>query len=303
MKPSLLSLLASVLAAAAPLHVHESAFIAGSNGSPAGWTTWSARAETVPRTFVDQSQYRSHAGSLAISGNSSGRRTAAEYRVPGVEPGKWYRFTAYYRSTGVRAENWQIGHAWIGASRTASARANLTRSTEPSAKGPGPRSAWKPEAPAEAATVSLKLYLSNAPLGVVWWDDISLEQIAPPLRVRSPSHRSTIPVGAHSAEERCASFWMSPAERWARGRHHPAAGSDHAVPNRPDIFRSGPANPRPCHYSARQVGAVQEFLRRRWCDRARSWNRLQHRSPDRPPRRPGGQIPQGSPPVEKWKAA
>ena len=25
------------------------------------------------------------------------------------EPGKWYRFTAYYRSTGVRAENWQIG--------------------------------------------------------------------------------------------------------------------------------------------------------------------------------------------------
>src|SRR5690242_17928515 len=54
---------------AASLHLQESAFTAGPDGKPAGWTVWSARAETAPRTFVDALHYRSKPGSLAISGN------------------------------------------------------------------------------------------------------------------------------------------------------------------------------------------------------------------------------------------
>jgi hypothetical protein len=52
------------VAAAAPLHFHESAFVADKDGKPAGWTTWSARAETAPHTFVDR-------GWLAISGKNN----------------------------------------------------------------------------------------------------------------------------------------------------------------------------------------------------------------------------------------
>src|SRR5690242_12004796 len=40
------------LACGAMLDVRESGFTAGADGRPAGWTTWSARAENAPRTFV-----------------------------------------------------------------------------------------------------------------------------------------------------------------------------------------------------------------------------------------------------------
>jgi len=208
MKPLLLSLLASVFAAAAPLHVHESAFVAGSNGSPAGWTTWSARAETAPRTFVDQSQYRNQAGSLAISGNSNAAAHGGwEYRVPGVEPGKWYRFTAYYRSTGVRAENWQIG-ARLDWRKPDGKRAGQPDDVYRAVReGAWTKVSLETQAPDNASTVSLRLYLSNAPLGIVWWDDISLEQIPPPPpRKVTVASVNYIPVGAHSAEESVRQF-------------------------------------------------------------------------------------------------
>src|SRR2546429_97840 len=35
-------------------------------------------------------------------------------------------------------------------------------------------------APEKASAVVMQLYLSNSPQGTVWWDDISLEQIAAP---------------------------------------------------------------------------------------------------------------------------
>jgi predicted amidohydrolase len=208
MKPSLLYFLACAIAVAGPLRVHESAFVAGANGSPAGWTTWSARAETAPRTFVDPSQFRSHAGSLAISGNSNAAEHGGwEYRVPGIEPGKWYRFTAYYRSTGVRAENWQIG-ARLDWRKSSSKRAAQPDDVYRAVRvGAWTKVSLETQAPAEASTVAMQLYLSNAPLGVVWWDDISLEQIPPPPpRKVTVASVNYIPVGAHSGEESVRQF-------------------------------------------------------------------------------------------------
>src|SRR5438477_3435350 len=92
-------------AAAASLHHQESGFSAGAPG----WTIWSARAETAPRTFVDPLRYRTKTGSLAISGNSNlAEHGGWERRVDGVEPGAWYRFVAYYRAEAVPAESWQV---------------------------------------------------------------------------------------------------------------------------------------------------------------------------------------------------
>src|SRR5258708_6294553 len=59
-------------ALAARVRMSQSGFGAGANGAPAGWTTWSARPETAPRTFVDPSHYRTRSGSLAISGAGNG---------------------------------------------------------------------------------------------------------------------------------------------------------------------------------------------------------------------------------------
>src|SRR5438552_12538699 len=109
MRYGLAILFASALAAAPTLRLHETAFIAGADGKPAGWSTWSARAETAPRCFVDALHYRTQPGSLAISGNSNiAEHGGWERLVSGIEPGAWYRFTAYYRTEAVTYEPMQV---------------------------------------------------------------------------------------------------------------------------------------------------------------------------------------------------
>lgn len=198
----------SALSLAAPVHVSQSAFVAGVNGKPAGWTTWSARPETMPRTFVDTSQFRSRPGSLAISGaGNASEHGGWHYEVPGIEPGKSYRFVAYYRSTGVPAESWQI------VARLDWRKSSGGRTAEPEyvyravREGAWTKVSLETQAPADAASVVMQLYLSNAPLGAVWWDDISFEQIpAPPARKVTVASLNYIPVNAHSGEESVQQF-------------------------------------------------------------------------------------------------
>src|SRR6185503_3637928 len=86
------------LATAASLQFHESGFVAAKDGKPAGWTTWSARPETAPRTFVEK-------GALVISGNSNiAGHGGWERKIPGIEPGGWYRIEARYRAEAVPTE-------------------------------------------------------------------------------------------------------------------------------------------------------------------------------------------------------
>jgi predicted amidohydrolase len=195
----ILLLLALVLSApAAPLHVEQSAFEASPEGPPPGWTTWAARPEIAPRTFVDEVQYHSRPGSLAISGASNAAAYGGwHHSVPGVEPGKWYRLTAYYRTEGITAEglsliarlDWQTANQRRAGkpdyAYKLSANAPAVRVTgqggNPAAAGEG----WKyltleAPAPEKAVSVTIQLYLNNAPQATVWWDDISLEEIKKP---------------------------------------------------------------------------------------------------------------------------
>jgi hypothetical protein len=168
-------------ASAASVHVAESGFAAGADGRPAGWNTWSARAETAPKTFVDSQHFRTRSGSLAISGNSNvAEHGGWERRVSGVTGGEWYRLTAYYRAEAVACESWQV------VARMDWRSATNTRATEPDYVYRAAREgAWtkvwlEAQAPEKAASVVLQFYLSNAPQGTVWWDDITLEQIPDP---------------------------------------------------------------------------------------------------------------------------
>jgi predicted amidohydrolase len=203
-----LGFLAGSLVLAAPLHVRQSAFVAGSDGLPSGWTQWSARAETAPRAFVDPSQYRTQPGSLAISGNGNASEHGGwHYQVPGIEPEKSYRFAGYYKSAGVRTENWQI-EARLDWRRSDGKRAAEPESVSRAVReGTWTKVSLETQAPADASAVVIELYLSNAPLATVWWDDISLEQI-PDKQPRNVTVASVnyIPVNAHSSEESVRQF-------------------------------------------------------------------------------------------------
>ena len=168
-------------AAAATLHFQEAGFVAGPDGKPSGWTTWSARAETAMRTFVDPVHYRTRPGSLAISGNSNPAGHGGwERRLAGVEPGAWYRLVAYYRAEGVPAESWQVVARldWRGAGNRRAGQPDYAYRA--SREGGWTRVSLDAQAPEKAASVVLQFYLSNAPQGTVWWDDIGLEAIADP---------------------------------------------------------------------------------------------------------------------------
>lgn len=135
------------------------------------WTTWSARPETAPRTYVEN-------GVLVISGNSNvAEHGGWERRIDGVEAGKWYRFSARYRAEAVTAESWQVVARldW---------RSERVRATEPDyvyqskREGEWTRVSLDAQAPAKASAVVLQLYLSNAPQGTVRWSDVSFQPIA-----------------------------------------------------------------------------------------------------------------------------
>jgi predicted amidohydrolase len=177
----LLALYAAACMAAANLPLHESAFTAGSDGKPSNWTTWSARAETAPRCFVDTLHFRSKPGSLAISGNSNiAEHGGWERLVSGIDAGAWYRFTAYYRTEAVPHESLQVLARldWRDSHNGRIAEPDYVYQSR--REGTWTRVTLDTQAPRKASAVTLQLYLSNAPNSTVWWDDISLEQIPAP---------------------------------------------------------------------------------------------------------------------------
>ena len=165
----------------APLRFQQSGFTADAGGRPEGWTRWSARAETAPRTFVDPHRYRTRLGSLAISGaGNAAEHGGWERSLSGVEPGQWYRFTAYYRAEAVSCESWQVV-ARLDWRTAAGGRAGQPDYVYRSSREGAWTRIWvEAPAPEKAAAVALDLYLSNAPQGTVWWDDLAFEPIAQP---------------------------------------------------------------------------------------------------------------------------
>jgi predicted amidohydrolase len=148
---------------------------------PSGWKTWSPRAEIAPRTWVDHLHKRTPAGALAISGNSNPAAYGGwHHRVEGIEPGKWYRLRARYRTEGMSHETLQVlaRMDWSDAAGKRTGQPEYAWQTTPD--GEWTRLEAQAPAPGKAAAVVLQLYLANAPHGTVWWDDIALEQVEPP---------------------------------------------------------------------------------------------------------------------------
>ena len=146
----------------------------------AGWKPWAPRPEIAPRTCLDPLVARASAGSLAISGNSNSAVYGGWERSVPVEPGTWYRLSAYYRPENLTYERGQVLAIldWQTAVGTRSGFPEFAAR----AKGDGLWRRLVAEAPAppDARSVKLQLFLSNAPQGIVWWDGISFEVIPAP---------------------------------------------------------------------------------------------------------------------------
>jgi predicted amidohydrolase len=167
-------------AMAAGVHFRQSGF----SPNPEGWTVWSERAETMPRTFIEPVISRGEPGSLAVSGGGNiGAYGGWTRKVPGIEAGRWYRFTACYHASGITSENWQILPRidWLTAKGE---RAGGNEHVDYAARSVR-RGAWtevflETEAPPEAVTAVIQLFLAHAPSGIVWWDDIAFDEIPIP---------------------------------------------------------------------------------------------------------------------------
>jgi len=192
-----LLLFAGALAVAAPVRMEN-----------AGWRLWSQREATAPRVYVDASVTRSGKGSLAVSGNSNiAVHGGWEQVVRDVKPLGWYRFIAYYRTQGVSDPVWQVLPRldWRDAAGKRTGQPEYVHQTR--VEGEWTRTWLEVQVPEKAAAVALQLYLSHAPGGTVWFDDVSLEPVEAPkdrkVRVATVNLRLR---GTQSREENVEQF-------------------------------------------------------------------------------------------------
>ena len=180
MRKLLIFLLATGHAMAADVHFRQSGF----NPKPEGWTAWSDRAETAPRTFVEPVLSIGEPGSLAVSGNGNlGAYGGWQRKIPGIKPGAWYRFAAHYRTSGVASENWQILPRldWLTAKgERAGNYEYVDYAARTLRQGAWTKVTLESEAPRDADAIVVQLFLAHAPSAIVWWDDISIDEIPTP---------------------------------------------------------------------------------------------------------------------------
>ncbi len=177
-------------------------------GVPAGWTTWTPREEISPKFGVESTGGKTGRGALSIRG--SGRAAAyGAWRstVEGIVPGRTYRFTAWYKTSGK-----------VDARRAVSARLDWFNSKGEQARPPdyalesGVDGGWNriehvAAAPEGAHHVVMELEFGWSADGAVKWDDISLAEEPSPrdrrIRLLTVGHR---PRGTHSAAESVEEF-------------------------------------------------------------------------------------------------
>jgi predicted amidohydrolase len=176
--------------------------------SHSGCRVWSPRPEIAPRTFIDETRYRSKPDSLALSGNSNAAVFGGwQCDSPAVQSGKWYRLVAYYRTEGAIHDQLQIVPRldWRRADGRRAGQPEYAFRTRPD--GDWKRVEVEAPAPERAATVRIQLFVQNAPHATVWWDDISLEEIpAPSPRPVTVAAVNLKPRDTGSAEEAVRRF-------------------------------------------------------------------------------------------------
>lgn len=159
-----------------------------------GWKPWSHRADTSAKTDWDASVKRSGRASLRVSGGGNAIVHGGwENEVSGLKPDTWYRFSAVYKQSGVSNPEWQIVPRldWRDGSGKRTGQPDYVYQQK--GEGEWTRTWIEAQSPGRAAGVAVQLFLSHAANGTVWWDEVKIEEIAPPaarkLKVATIHHR------------------------------------------------------------------------------------------------------------------
>jgi predicted amidohydrolase len=206
----LLLLFAAELPAGEALRFQQSGFSADASG----WTAWSDRAETMPRTWVEGLVSLGQPGSLAVSGDGNIGSYGGWQRVlRGVEGGAWYRLTVHYRSTGVTSENWQIQPRLDWRKANGERAGEVDYAYRSAREGEWKSVTLQTQAPEDSGAVAVQLFLAHAPQGSVWWDDIRFERVPTPApRLVTIASVNLRPESTGSSEKSVEQF-METAER------------------------------------------------------------------------------------------
>jgi predicted amidohydrolase len=172
------------------------------------WEIWAPRPEIAPRGYLDATRYRAQPASLALSGNSNPAVCGGWQRAAGgVEPGRWYRLRAHYRTEGPQYDPLQV------VARLDWSDAQGRRVGQPDygwrvvRDGDWRRVTLEAPAPEKSSAVKIQLLLLNAPHTTVWWDDITLEAIpTPPPRPVRVAALNFRPKGNTTAAQNVESF-------------------------------------------------------------------------------------------------
>jgi predicted amidohydrolase len=187
------------------------------------WKPFSPRDEIAPQCVIDHEVGRSSKDALKISAaGNAGAFGGWSCKVPQIEGGNTYRFTAWYRAKDVPQER-----------RSVIARLEWLDTKDKAVRPPDyaldqqKEDGWTKvelitSVPSDARQVKIELALGFAENGTVWWDDISLakESSAPDRVVRAVTIFCR-PRGMKTAAESVEKF-CSLAEQ--------------AAPHRPDVI-------------------------------------------------------------------
>ncbi len=210
---STLAVLTLLLAATRPALAHDGKTLLDQSSfsvdSP-GWETYSQRTEISPEFSIDPDKSLSGDGSLCLYGASnSAVRGCWRKKVEGVEGGAFYQFSAAFTVYSVPVAHHKV-FARLHWCDDAGNRIGNTReyATEQSITPCGWRLVGMDrQAPQNAKSAMIELFLSQAPQGRAWWDNISLIQIpAPPSRKVKVATVNCRPGGNSSVAETVAEF-------------------------------------------------------------------------------------------------
>ncbi|HEY3282586.1 MAG TPA: carbon-nitrogen hydrolase family protein [Armatimonadota bacterium] len=184
-------------------------FVSGDGGAPPeGWSAWSPRAEIAPSLGVDPKGGRSGRGALTLKGGGNPSAHGAWRReVKGVQPGRSYRFSAWFRTHDIPSPQQHVGMEmdWLDASGERARPPDFALAAR--REGAWSLMEYETTAPEGAASVRLGLSLSWAPKGTLWWDGVEVaEAPAREGRVVRAVTVYTRPKGSGSAEESVRQF-------------------------------------------------------------------------------------------------
>ncbi|MCX6624145.1 MAG: carbon-nitrogen hydrolase family protein [Acidobacteria bacterium] len=196
----MLSMLLLAVALPSQMFFEQAVFRNEANSQPGGWRIVAQRPEIQPKGWIDEKGGRRGQGALVLSGGSNSAAYGGwQRRLDAVQPGAWYRFSAYYRPEAVTEESLQVlaRLRWIPSNNAHAGRPEYV-SRVVGREGDWRKVELEMPSPENAGAVVIELNLGYCAQCEVAWDEVKLERIEKPrprkVRIASLNYRPHKPA-------------------------------------------------------------------------------------------------------------